>query len=114
MNTLGEYISEHRNKKRFSVRKLAELAQISHTEVHRIENGERANPSPSILKALSGPLDVPYDELMKVAGYLEQCDSKNNHDVRIKHIDTLTSSEIEEVNSFIEFLLVRRNKKTCK
>ena len=39
MNKLGTYIKEERTKKGLSIRRLAELADISHTEVKRIEDG---------------------------------------------------------------------------
>ena len=36
MNELGTYIKEKRTEKGLSIRRLAELAAISHTEVKRI------------------------------------------------------------------------------
>ena len=48
---------------------LAEKADISHSEVHRIENGERTNPSVPVLNALAEALGVSKDELLRIAGY---------------------------------------------
>ena len=39
MTTLGEFIKERREAKGWSKRRLATEANISHTEVHRIEIG---------------------------------------------------------------------------
>ena len=46
MNELGTYIQAKRKEKGYSIRKLAELAEISHTEVKRIEDGMRKQTSP--------------------------------------------------------------------
>ena len=43
---LGVYVREKRQEKKLSIRKLAELAGISHTEIKRIEDGTRKQPSP--------------------------------------------------------------------
>lgn len=69
---LGKFIEEYRNKRNLSQRQLSEKAGISHTEVWRLESGERKNPSPPTLKALAPHLGVSYEELMRRAGYLEE------------------------------------------
>ncbi len=69
---LGKFVEELRNEKSLSQRQLAEKAGISNTEVWRIESGERKNPSPPVLKALAPHLGVPYEDLMKKAGYMEE------------------------------------------
>ena len=69
MGALGDFIKERRLAKEWSKRKLAEKADISHSEVHRIENGERTNPSVPVLNALAEALGVSKDELLRIAGY---------------------------------------------
>lgn len=69
MSTLGIFVKERRAAKEWSKRALAEKAGISHSEVHRIETGERANPSVPVLNALAGALGVPKDEMLRIAGY---------------------------------------------
>lgn len=51
MNELGTYIKEKRTEKGLSIRRLAELAAISHTEVKRIEDGLRKQTSPQVLRS---------------------------------------------------------------
>ncbi|MDM5332852.1 MULTISPECIES: helix-turn-helix domain-containing protein [Bacillaceae] len=72
MKSLGGFIKERREAKNWSKRRLATEADISHTEVHRIENGERKNPSVPVLNALATALDVPNEELLKIAGYITE------------------------------------------
>ena len=74
MNNLAEYIKDRRLNKGWSKRKLALEAGISHTEVHRIENGERKNPSVNILDSLAKALGLPKEEVLRMAGYIEEND----------------------------------------
>ncbi|KQN96203.1 helix-turn-helix domain-containing protein [Paenibacillus sp. Leaf72] len=69
MNSIGDFIKDRRLSKGWSKRALAEKAGISHSEVHRIENGERVNPSVPVLNALGEALGVPKDDLLRLAGY---------------------------------------------
>ena len=69
MNNIGSMIKEKRLAKGWSKRALAEVAKISHSEVHRIENGERANPSIPVLNALADALGIPKDDMLLIAGY---------------------------------------------
>jgi transcriptional regulator with XRE-family HTH domain len=72
MNTLGELIKERRLAKNLSKRALAEKAGISHTEVHRIENGERKNPSIPVLNSLADALGISKETLLQTAGYVNE------------------------------------------
>ncbi|EHQ87734.1 helix-turn-helix domain-containing protein [Desulfosporosinus youngiae] len=110
MSDLGKFILEHRTAKNLSSRKLAELANISHTEIHRLEHGERKKPSPLVLKAIAIPLGVTFEEIMHASGYMESsppCPVTS----RITDIDDLTDQEIEEVRDFIDFLRSKRKRK---
>lgn len=71
MSAVGDFIKERRIAKEWSKRALAEKAGISHSEVHRIENGERANPSAALLNSIADALGVPKDEMLRIAGYIE-------------------------------------------
>jgi transcriptional regulator with XRE-family HTH domain len=69
MNSIGDLIKDRRLSKGWSKRALAEKAGISHSEVHRIENGERLNPSVPVLNALADALGIPKDDMLRLAGY---------------------------------------------
>ena len=69
MSNVGDFIKERRLAKGMSKRALAEKAGISHSEVHRIENGERQNPSVPMLIALADALGIPQDDSLMLAGY---------------------------------------------
>ena len=69
MNTIGEVFKERRSAKGLSVRAVAKMAGVSHTEVFRIETGERANPSLKSTKAIGDVLGIPSEEILRLAGY---------------------------------------------
>lgn len=110
MGNLGKFIEEHRMAKHLSARKLAELAKISHTEIHRLENGERKHPSPLILKSIAHALDVSFDEIMIAADYIDDIHHSAIVPMIISGIHDLTEKELEEVLNFINFLRNKRGK----
>jgi len=69
--TIGELIKKLREQKGFSQRQLALYAEVSNTEISKIESGERQNPNPEILKKIASALNVDYIEFFKAAGYLD-------------------------------------------
>ena len=73
--TLGEYIKNRRAELNLSRNMLAQKAGISHTEVHRIEVGDRKQPSLKVLCSLADALNVPQEDFLKVAGYSPSDDS---------------------------------------
>ncbi len=67
--TLGEFITKRRTELEMSRNLLATKAGISHTEIHRIESNERKQPSLKVLCSLADALNIPQEEILKVAGY---------------------------------------------
>lgn len=109
MNELGIYIKKIRVEKGLSIRRLAELANISHTEVKRIEDGMRKQTSPQVLRSIAHALGVPYEDLLTVAGYIDEpSEEAGTAVVGIKDAEDLSQEEIEQVNRFIAFLKSKR------
>ncbi len=69
MNELGDLIRSRRTELGLSRLSLAGLCSISHTEVARIENGERKLPSVKVLYALADGLRLSREEVLRSAGY---------------------------------------------
>lgn len=86
MSTLGELIREKRNEKGLGLRELARNADISHSYLSQIENGNKKEPKSYILRALAQELDLDYKELLTKAGY--------NTDW--KYLDQITKEKIED------------------
>jgi len=71
---IGEYIKKSREKKGLSINQLALYSNVSAAHISRIEHSLR-KPTPHVLKKMSLGLKISYEELMKVAGYLDSSES---------------------------------------
>ena len=111
MTELGDYVKMIRTGKEFSMRKLSEMSGISHTEIKRIEDGTRKQPSPQVLRAIASALNTPYEDLMAAAGYIDE-QPEEDHEVTvpagITGAEDLTEDELAQVNQFIAFLKTQR------
>ena len=67
---LGAFIREQRRLANLSIRRLAELAQISNPYLSQLERGMH-QPSVRVLKLISGALNVSAEQLLAQAGLLE-------------------------------------------
>jgi transcriptional regulator with XRE-family HTH domain len=55
----------------FSQRELARRANLSHSYVSKLENGNRRNATMDIIRAVAGALDYPVEMLLREVGVLE-------------------------------------------
>lgn len=111
MSELGTFIKKKRTEKGMSIRRLAELSDISHTEVKRIEDGLRKQTSPQVLRSIASAIGVPYEELMAAAGYIDEPVVKTENSTvsaGIKDTEDLNQEEIDQVNKYIAFLKSQR------
>lgn len=69
METVGQRIRRIREEKGLGLRELGRRADISHSYLSQIENGNKKEPKSYILRALAHELDVDYNELLDIAGY---------------------------------------------
>lgn len=68
---LGEYIREQRRQAELSVRKLADLANVSNPYLSQIERGLK-RPSAEILQQIARALEVSSESLYVRAGILDE------------------------------------------
>ena len=67
--SIAVLVKNARKEKGMSARKLAELVDVSHTEINNIESGFRVKPSIIVLKGFEKYLDIPFKKTAKLAGY---------------------------------------------
>lgn len=67
----GIYLKGKRLGKGFTINQLALYSGVSSAQLSRIENGKRGAPKPENLRNIANALSVPYKEMMKVAGYID-------------------------------------------
>jgi len=74
--SLGKYVKNVRKYDlEITLDNLSEKTNLSKGYLSKLENGERKTPQPETLKKLANGLQVPYMDLMKEAGYVEEVNS---------------------------------------
>ena len=69
---LGARLAARRRERGESLKVVADAAAISTAYLQKLERCEVKAPSPHVLRALAGALDVAYADLMGLAGYLDR------------------------------------------
>jgi transcriptional regulator with XRE-family HTH domain len=104
---LGDALGRARSMKRKSLRTIAEPAEISPTYLQKLERGEVRDPSPNVLYRLSEQLDLPYAELMQLAGYVVPALDLAGPSRRVRHAlvrEPLTPDEEAALTSYLGYL----------
>jgi transcriptional regulator with XRE-family HTH domain len=131
MSKLTDLISAKRTEKGWSKRELASQTAnfhtpVSHSEIHRIENGERENPSVPILLAIARALGIPTEDILVAAGYTDsqqsalqkafpnlnspQLDATQKVADILARNDDFSTQDAEEVVRFVEALINAKKK----
>jgi transcriptional regulator with XRE-family HTH domain len=109
---LGELLKKLRGK--ISLREAAKRSGLSYSYISSLEKGKHPrtgaaiNPTPDILRSLANAYDYPYEELMKLAGYLSDEEKEQTHpaDKLREYLDSgLTNEEIKKrMDFFVDFM----------
>lgn len=116
MTKVGELIQKGREEKNLSMRQLAELAHVSHSDISRIESGEREVPNPKVLRKISKYIGINYNDLMYASGLgaqvsplnpylIEYYNNLKGDDLRIAYKNL--KSSVENNNIVIESLKIQ-------
>ena len=95
-NTFGEQIQALRKERKLSRLKLGALCDISHTEIARIEAGDRGVPSLPHLYALADALGVSREEMLRMAGFSPFGDGTEQSDPLQRAFPGLTTGKQRE------------------
>ncbi len=94
MKNIGDFIKQSREDKGIGLRELARRADISHSYLSQIENGNKKEPKSYILRALAHELNLDFNELLKITG----------QDFNWKEYDETYKEEIEEGKKQVSLL----------
>ena len=97
---VGELVQKGREEKNLSMRQLAELAKVSHSDISRIESGEREVPNPKVLRKISKYIGINYNDLMYASGLGAQVRPLNPY--IIEHYSKLRGEELKQALDRIE------------
>ena len=95
-NNLGAIIKSNREAKGLSVRDLAKLANINHTDVSKLENNKILKPSIKMLLSISKVLQVNI-----LAAYLEGAEKYLSYKQIIDSCTDLSKDQLQEVLNHI-------------
>lgn len=67
--SFADFLVSYRNKNSLSKRKFAEICNLSHTEIGRLERGK--NPSIDTIEKIANGINISKEQLLYLAGYLD-------------------------------------------
>jgi transcriptional regulator with XRE-family HTH domain len=110
--SLGATIRKRREGRSLSTIQAAQQSGISTAYLSKLERGQVAEPSPHILHRLSGVLEIPYEELMILAGYLVPADptSRESEHTAALFGEELTDDERELLMDYLAWYRERQRR----
>ena len=106
---LGTYLKRIRKQKNLTLRAVEEKTGISNAYLSQLENNKISFPSPKFLDKLAMLYELPYDQLMKLAGYPVSAGKEKNLAFRLEsNFEELTPDEKTKVQEYIQFLKSQR------
>lgn len=110
MSNIGDYLSKERQHQELSIRYLAKITGISHSEINKIESGERATPSPHHLKALAKALGINQIKCFKIAGYIDE-EEQESHNEKQLILSEYSDAEYQQIKNYASFIKSQRSEK---
>lgn len=109
--TLGEELRSVRELRGLTLRAVEKVTKISNAYLSQVETGKIERPSPNILYALAQAYNVPYELLMKKAGYIVK-ERKQNKGRSLLGAALATASDLtaEEAAALAEYLAFLRSR----
>lgn len=109
---LGDYLARVRNAKGFTLRQVEDATEkdVSNAYLSQLEHGRVSSPSPNVLHSLSQVYAVPYENLMKKAGYIAPDAATTNKDQGANSFSIEDITEDEE-NALLTYLALYRKTK---
>ena len=109
--TLGDLLRQRRGELRWSLRDVAQQTGLSNGYLSLLEHDKVKQPKPPVLYTLAEALDLPYPQLMGLAGYAMMPEGQDGPRrtgqavVVFKGAEKLTDDQREDVQEFINFKL---------
>ncbi|WP_054958156.1 transcriptional regulator [Paenibacillus dakarensis] len=100
--SFGSYLKQLREKRGLSMNQLAQAAEISGSQISRIESGLRGIPKPQTIRKIADALDISYEELMRQAGYLQDEHSQGTSSAGSSIPDWATSRDKRDFKQMLE------------
>jgi transcriptional regulator with XRE-family HTH domain len=109
-NSLGVFLRAAREQKSHSLRAVEKQSGVSNAYLSQLESGKIKQPSPNILHKLSVVYEVPYTDLLELAGY--PASDKLSEDQDNSFAARLGPVSEEEQDALLEYLSFLRSRKS--
>lgn len=112
--TLGTKLHKIRRARGATLRGVEDATGISNAYLSQLENDKISKPSPNFLYKLAAFYEVPYEDLMRAAGYVGEDRSGDEEKrgqvsaVALATLRNLEPEEEEELMRYAEYLRSRR------
>lgn len=108
---LGEVLRSRREQRDEKLADTARHAKISTAYLSKLENDEVQQPSPHILHRLAMALDVPYADLMVLAGYVAASDGTQQAQLSAAMFADVTDDERAELLAYLRWYRSRQRER---
>lgn len=112
---LGIFLASARNELGLTLRAVQEGTGISNAYLSQLEHGKIKTPAPQNLYKLAEIYRVPYELLMKLAGYpVPEASPAEQHpsiDTLSARIGTVTREEEEALVEYLQFIRSRKRRR---
>ena len=112
--SLGEYLKRARTAKQLSLRAVQSATGISNPYLSQVEGGKIRNPSPVNLHKLSKLYEVPYSDLMQLAGYPLPDSQQEQQGLSsfAARLGPVSEEEADALTDYLDFLRSKRKRRT--
>ena len=128
---LSDYVAAIRETRGYTLRDVVALVAAAVTNkilpthcsltrgyLSSLEAGKYTTPSPFKLQALAYAYHIPYESLLRKAGYLQKTDDKGQQDITftlmLKEVQEMTKEELQSLFEYIDFVKSKRAKRCQK
>jgi transcriptional regulator with XRE-family HTH domain len=110
---LGQFLKASRESKGLTLRAVENATGVSNAYLSQLEGNKIKQPSPVVLHKLSEAFDVPYTQLLSLAGYpLPGAHTSREENVGMAaRVGQMSAAEEDAVVEYLEFLRARRVRK---
>ena len=109
MSNIGTFIKAKREAAGISQKTLGSRVNVSDSEIHKIETGQRQSPNWQTLCDIGKVLEISPLEMLEIAEMLNEEDILP--EIRIKGLSKLTDEQLEQVQDYVNFLLFKETNK---
>lgn len=104
---LGDALQRERKERGWTLRRVEEETGIHNAHLSQIEKGAITRPAPNILFTLASLYDLPYEQLLQLAGHFKPANGESHRSLQgaaLHALEELTQAEQHQVLEYMQNL----------